>query len=92
MLDKIMEDPVIALYNDPINNPKHYKIKDGVEVIDVIDSVTKDLVGARACYTSNVIKYICRWPFKGSPLKDLKKAHWYLTRLIDLLESENLKY
>ena len=26
---------------------------------------------------SNIIKYVQRYPFKGSPLNDLKKARWY---------------
>jgi hypothetical protein len=34
----------------------------------------------------NVIKYIARHNLKGTPLKDLKKARWYLDRHIATLE------
>lgn len=30
----------------------------------------------------NVIKYVCRYPYKGAPLKDLLKARDYLDHLI----------
>lgn len=30
----------------------------------------------------NVIKYICRYPYKGTPLKDLYKAKDYIEHLI----------
>jgi hypothetical protein len=33
---------------------------------------------------SNVIKYICRWNKKGTPLKDLQKAKHYIDLLIEL--------
>ena len=30
----------------------------------------------------NVMKYLWRFDYKGEPIKDLKKAQWYLERLI----------
>jgi len=30
----------------------------------------------------NAIKYISRYKYKGKPLEDLKKAKWYIERLI----------
>jgi len=30
----------------------------------------------------NIIKYVTRFPYKGTPLPDLKKAKWYLEYLI----------
>ena len=30
----------------------------------------------------NIIKYVTRFPHKGTPLSDLKKAKWYLEYLI----------
>lgn len=33
---------------------------------------------------SNVVKYICRWNKKGTPLKDLQKAKHYIDLLIEL--------
>ena len=34
----------------------------------------------------NIIKYITRSPFKEKEIDDLKKAAWYLQRLIDTLD------
>jgi hypothetical protein len=33
----------------------------------------------------NAFKYLWRWPYKGG-LEDLKKARWYLDRMISQLE------
>lgn len=30
----------------------------------------------------NIIKYVSRYPHKGSPMKDLQKAKWYVEQLI----------
>ena len=70
---------------DMVNHPKHYKAKNGMEVIDVIEAFTANLNGYEASHTANVIKYICRWKEKNG-LEDLKKAQWYLDRLIKNIE------
>ena len=70
---------------DMVNHPKHYKAKNGMEVIDVIEAFTANLKGYEAVYTGKVIKYICRWKEKNG-LEDLKKAQWYLNRLIKNIE------
>ena len=56
-----------------------------MEVIDVIEAFTANLRGYEATHTGNVIKYICRWKEKNG-LEDLKKAQWYLNRLIKNIE------
>lgn len=71
--------------NDMVNHPPHYISENGLETIDVIESFTADLQGIEAVCTANVIKYICRWKHKNG-VQDLKKAQWYLTHLIDILE------
>lgn len=73
---------------DMVNHPPHYA-SGGIECIDAIEEATKDLKGAEAVCTANVIKYMWRWKSKNG-LQDLKKARWYLNRLIDLIEN-NLK-
>ena len=70
---------------DMVNHPKHYKAKNGMEVIDVIEAFTANLSGYEATHTGNVIKYICRWKEKNG-LEDLKKAQWFLNRLIKNIE------
>lgn len=73
---------------DNVNHPKHYKSKNGLECIDVIDAATEGLTGIEATHTGQVIKYIWRWKKKNG-VEDLKKAKWYLDRLINHLEKEN---
>ena len=64
-----------------INHPEHYT--KGIETIDYIRSWNMDYV------RGNIIKYITRFPYKGTPLQDLKKAKWYLEYLIKEKEKEN---
>lgn len=71
---------------DMVNHPPHYQSETGIEVIDVIEAFTSDLKGGEATNTGNAIKYILRWPHKKNPLEDLKKARWYIDRLIKLVE------
>jgi hypothetical protein len=73
--------------HDNVEHPSHYQSSNGLEVIDVIESFTEGLSGAEATHTGNVLKYMCRWKHKNG-LEDLKKARWYLNRLIDIMEKE----
>ena len=63
-------------------NPKHYKIGN-IETIDVMQAKLSDEEFRGYC-KGNVIKYVTRAEYKGKSLEDLKKAAWYLTRLITL--------
>lgn len=73
---------------DNVNHPQHYQSKSGLETIDVIEAFTEELVGGEATNTGNVLKYMCRWKSKNG-LEDLKKARWYLNRLIDIVEKRD---
>ena len=75
---------------DMVNHPPHYQSKSGLEVIDVIDAFTEDLTGMEAVCTGNAIKYILRWKQKNG-VEDVKKAVWYLNKLVSVLEKENTK-
>ena len=70
---------------DMINHPPHYKTKNGLETIDVIEAFTEDLNGIEAVCTANALKYICRWKNKNGK-QDLEKAVWYINYLIEHLE------
>lgn len=61
-------------------NPQHYK-QGQVECIDAIAAATCELKGLEAVCTANVIRYLWRWKAKNG-VEDLKKARWYLDRLI----------
>lgn len=68
-----------------VSHPSHYQSSSGLEVIDVVEAFTEDLIGVEATDTGNIIKYICRWKKKNG-VQDLEKAHWYLQHLIEHLQ------
>lgn len=60
---------------DNVNNPKHYT-QGSIEVIDYITAKNFDFL------EGNIIKYISRYKFKNG-IEDLKKARFYLDKLIE---------
>ena len=84
-------DKIYETADQMVSHPSHYQSETGLEVIDVIEAFTFDLCGIEAVDTANVLKYICRWKKKNGK-QDLEKAMWYLSHLInhvDTLEKEN---
>ena len=68
---------------DEITKPKHYT-QGKVECLDAIDSMLGE--SSRIdFYRSQIVKYMWRLRDKGSPLKDVKKARFYIDRLIQKL-------
>lgn len=63
---------------DPIEKPMHYNL--GIETSKYIKSWNMDY------FSGNIIKYVTRAPHKGKLLEDLRKARWYLDRLIETAE------
>ena len=71
--------------SDPVNHPSHYTAG-GIECIDAIAAaLTSHADPMDAWLTGNIIKYLWRWPMKNG-VEDLKKAKFYLDRLIENLE------
>ena len=66
--------------DDKINHPDHYTMG-GIECFDFINSWELSFT------EGNVIKYVVRAPYKGKPVEDLKKARWYLDKLIEAAEA-----
>jgi hypothetical protein len=73
IVDELIEDLISSEY-DPIEKPEGYN-QGKIEVIDFLEDKALDF------RLSNVIKYVCREAFKNG-LEDLKKARWYLDRVI----------
>jgi hypothetical protein len=71
---------VVKVIKDNVNHPSHYT-QGAIECIDAIKEATKGLFGIEAVCTANIIKYVWRWKFKNG-VEDLRKADWYLQRLI----------
>lgn len=82
------KDGVVCEYckTDNVNHPSHYTAGK-VECIDAIEAATSGLEGIQAVCTGNVIKYVWRWKRKNG-VEDLRKARWYLDKLIESEEVE----
>lgn len=66
---------------DNVNHPDHYQNIAGVETIDILNDVVKDLPGKQAAMLWNSMKYLFRFQKKNG-VEDLKKARNYLDYLI----------
>lgn len=71
-----------APFHDPVTAPSHY-LQTKITPLDVIEDWN---LGFRL---DSAIKYIGRHKYKGKPLEDLKKAQWYLSREIQLMEEQS---
>lgn len=67
---------------DNITSPNHYTSDKGFEVFDVQEAFIHELKGMAASYWCNIVKYILRFQKKNG-VEDLKKAKYYLEKLIE---------
>lgn len=65
--------PAGTKFDHDINAPSHYTHLP-VEAIDITEHFNFNM--------GNALKYIWRADYKGDPLKDLRKAAWYINREI----------
>lgn len=67
---------------DVVNHPKHYKLANGIEAIDLMEmtSTAPEFVGH---LRNTALKYIIRAGYKDPSkyVQDLDKAKWYITKL-----------
>ena len=70
--------------HDPVNSPKHYADGNGIECIEAIEA-SMSMEEFKGFLKGNVQKYVWRYAQKNGA-EDLKKAKWYLERLITLRE------
>jgi hypothetical protein len=68
--------------NDPVSHPAHYT-RGKIEVLDFIEDQ------GFSYHAGNVVKYLCRAPYKGNEVQDLRKALTYLQRLIALKQESS---
>lgn len=78
----LISNPAMAY---AVNHPSHYT-EGAVECIEAIESsMSKDeFLGY---LKGNVMKYLWRYRLKGREVEDLKKAQWYLNRLVESYDS-----
>ena len=65
---------------DEVNSPARY-MQGGIETIDCIESCVAGKDPVEAVMVANVVKYVSRYNKKNG-VEDLRKACWYLERLI----------
>lgn len=59
---------------EAVNHPAHYRGRNGLEAIDVIEEFNLNF------NIGNAVKYLLRAGRKGPRLEDIQKAAWYLER------------
>jgi hypothetical protein len=70
--------------HDPVNSPKHYADTcGGIECIEAIEA-SMSIEEFKGFLKGNVQKYVWRYAQKNGS-EDLKKAKWYLERLITIV-------
>ena len=74
----------ITTGHDPVSHPGDYS-QGGIECIDAMRAATVGKKGIEAVCVANAIKYLWRYEEKNG-IEDVKKARWYIDRLIQELE------
>ena len=70
---------------DMVNSPLHYN-KAGIETIDALEAMLVD--GFDYYLQGNIVKYLWRFRYKNG-IEDLKKAQWYLNKLIEVYDDKS---
>ena len=70
---------------DMVNSPEHYN-KAGIETIDALEAMLTK--GFDYYLQGNIVKYIWRYRYKNG-VEDLKKAQWYLNKLIEVYDGKS---
>ena len=72
--------------DDRVNSPSHYTNGSQEAIVTIEEAID----GAPSIQTGmlqgQILKYLLRVWYKDNPLEDLKKAQWYLNRLIEKLQ------
>lgn len=84
-LEMAPTEPAPAPQDDPVNHPSHYT-QGGIECLDAIKASMSPEEYA-GMLKGQVLKYVWRYRLKGQPAQDLKKAQFYLGRLIEEVEA-----
>ena len=70
---------------DMVNSPEHYN-KAGIETIDALEAMLTN--GFDYYLQGNIVKYLWRYRYKNG-VEDLKKAQWYLNKLIEVYNDKS---
>lgn len=90
-----LNEKALTSSSDMVNHPSHYA-SSKIECIDAMEAMVNqdreyltELDGHEQYCWQVIFKYVWRFPFKNNSIEDLKKAQWYLHRLIERLEKKN---
>jgi hypothetical protein len=77
---------------DMVNSPPHYQLREGYEVYDLRQDLAAKAQAAQVPHDlysdwDRAIEYLLRCWDKNQ-LEDIKKARWYLDKMIEKLEPE----
>ena len=85
-LERQQEHPRMQqVNNDTVNNPSHYGNGEIECIVYMKDNMDPQMF--QGYLEGNAKKYLHRWRYKGNGVEDLKKARWYLDRLIKELDN-----
>jgi len=79
-----MEPDAFRRKHDLVNHPEHYTYG-GIELLDFLDglALSKQFNAFEWGYVMSILQYLVRYPLKNG-LQDLRKAKFYLDRLIEM--------
>jgi len=81
----LRDTTTVTVSTDDVDHPPHYN-NGSIECIDAIEAALQE-IEFEGYLRGNVIKYTWRYRYKGLD-KDLRKAQWYLKKLIDYRQSQ----
>ena len=92
--DTVSNEHIEVLYSvvfgdkqpDMVNSPKHYELPGDMEVIDV-EIATQGVKAVKEHCVCAAIEYLLRHKKKNGD-EDVKKAHWWLSKYVELTGSE----
>lgn len=80
------DKPAAPTESDPVNHPPHYT-HGGIECIDALNAMMQGYKTAdTGALAWQIVKYIWRAPLKGNMAQDIRKAKFYLDRLLAKVE------
>ncbi len=79
-----IEHPYIP--DDRVNSPSHYTQGKQEVIVTIEEAIDGAPTIQAGMLQAQVLKYLLRVWYKDNPLEDLKKAQWYLNRLIEKLQ------
>ena len=86
--DKVNNDDWFngSVYEDRVDHPSHYTHGSQEAIVTIEEAIDGAPSVQSGMLQAQVLKYLLRVWYKDNPLEDLKKAQWYLTRLIEKLQ------